>query len=106
VFTIPELARVGLLEADAKAQNLDVEVKFTDMSDWYTVERIGETHAAAKVLIENGSGRIVGAHLLEPDASEVINIFGLAMRTGLRARDLRNMVSAYPSAGSDVVHLL
>jgi glutathione reductase (NADPH) len=106
VFTIPELARVGLLETDAKAQNLDVEVKFTDMSDWYTVERIGETHAAAKVLIENGSGRIVGAHLLEPDASEVINIFGLAMRTGLRARDLRNMVSAYPSAGSDVVHLL
>jgi glutathione reductase (NADPH) len=36
----------------------------------------------------------------------VINIFGLAMRTGLRACDLKKLVSAYPSAGSDVVHLL
>jgi glutathione reductase (NADPH) len=106
VFTIPELARVGLLEAEAREQNLDIEVKFTDMSDWYTVERVGETHAAAKVLVENGSGRIVGAHLLEPEASEVINLFGLAMRSGLHAGDLKNLVSAYPSAGSDVVHLL
>jgi glutathione reductase (NADPH) len=106
VFTIPELARVGLLEVEARDQALDVEVRFTDMRDWYTVERIGETHAAAKVLIENGSGRIVGAHLLEPDASEVINIFGLAVRTGLRARDLKGLVSAYPSAGSDIGYLL
>ena len=106
VFTLPELARVGLLEAEAREQGLDVEVRFTDMSDWYTIERVGETHAAAKVLVENGSGRIVGAHLLEPEASEVINLFALAMRTGLHARDLKKLVSAYPSAGSDVVHLL
>jgi glutathione reductase (NADPH) len=106
VFTIPELARVGLQEADAREQGLDVAVRFTDMSDWYTVERVGETHAAAKVLVENGSERIVGAHLLEPEASEVINIFALAMRAGLHAGDLKKLVSAYPSAGSDVVHLL
>jgi glutathione reductase (NADPH) len=106
VFTIPELARVGLQEADAREQGLDVAVRFTDMSDWYTVEPVGETHAAAKVLVENGSERIVGAHLLEPEASEVINIFALAMRAGLHAGDLKKLVSAYPSAGSDVVHLL
>jgi glutathione reductase (NADPH) len=58
------------------------------------------------VLVENGSERIVGAHLLEPEASEVINVFALAMRTGLRVGDLKNLVSAYPSAGSDVVYLL
>jgi glutathione reductase (NADPH) len=106
VFTIPELARVGLLEADARDQGLDVEVKVTDMRDWYTIERVGETHAAAKVLVENSSGRLVGVHLLEPEASEVINLFGLAMRTGLRACDVKQLISAYPSAGSDVVHLL
>jgi glutathione reductase (NADPH) len=106
VFTIPELARVGLLEAEARQQRLDVDVKLTDMSDWYTIERVGETHAAAKVLIEKGSGRIVGAHLLTPEASELINIFGLAMRAGLGAAHLKRLVSAYPSAGSDVVHLV
>ena len=52
VFTIPELARVGLLETEARAQGLDIDVRFTDMSDWYSIERVGERHAAAKVLVE------------------------------------------------------
>lgn len=58
------------------------------LSDWG--ERVGEIHAAAKVPVESGSRRIVGAHLLGPDASELIDLFGLAMRTGLRARDLKS----------------
>ena len=76
------------------------------MSDWYSVERVGETHAAAKVLVEHGSGRIVGAHILGSDASELINIFGLAMRSGLRASDLENLISAYPSHASDIGYLV
>jgi glutathione reductase (NADPH) len=106
VFTIPELTRVGLLETEAREQGLDVTCKFNDMSDWYSVERVGETHAAAKLLVENGSGRIVGAHILAPEASELINIFGLAMRSGLRASDLENLVGAYPSHGSDIGYLV
>ena len=106
VFTIPELTRVGLLETEARERGLDVTCKFTDMGGWYSVERVGEIHAAAKVLVENGSGRIAGAHILGPEASELINIFGLAMRSGLRASDLENLVSAYPSHGSDIGYLV
>ena len=106
VFTIPELTRVGLDEAEASAQGLNVEVKVTDMSEWYSVERVGERHAAAKVLLEKGTSRILGAHLLGPEASELINFFGLAMRTGLTASDLKKLVSAYPSAASDLGYLL
>jgi glutathione reductase (NADPH) len=106
VFTIPELTRVGLLEEEARDQGLDVTCKFNDMSDWYSVERVGETHAAAKVLVENGSGRILGAHVLGPEASELINLFGLAMRANLPASALENHVSAYPSIGSDIGYLV
>jgi glutathione reductase (NADPH) len=106
VFTIPALARVGLDEAEARARGLEVEVKVTDMSDWYSVARVGETHACAKVLLETGAGRILGAHLLGPEAGELINFFGLAMRTGLTASDLQKLVSAYPSAASDLGYLL
>ena len=70
------------------------------------MERVGETHAAAKVLVENGSRRIVGAHVLGPEASELINLFGLAMRANLGASALENHVSAYPSIGSDVGYLV
>jgi glutathione reductase (NADPH) len=106
VFTIPELTRVGLDEAQAHEQRLEVEVKATDVSDWYSIERVGEHHAAAKVLLQKDTGRILGAHLLGPEASELINFFGLAMRTGLTATDLKRLVSAYPSAASDLGYLI
>src|SRR5919106_599892 len=44
--------------------------------------------------------------LEEAEASELINFFGLAMRTGLTASDLKKLVSAYPSAASDLGYLL
>lgn len=106
VYTIPPLARVGLLESEARAQGYNFTSKCTDMSGWYAVRRVGETLAAARVLVEDGSGRILGAHLFSPDSGELINLFALAMRSGLNASDLKNLISAYPSAASDISHLI
>jgi len=63
-------------------------------------------HSAFKVLIEESSGRIMGAHLLGTHAEETINLFALAIRAGLKADDLREMIYAYPTNASDIVHLL
>ncbi|MDQ3836774.1 MAG: hypothetical protein M3270_07565, partial [Thermoproteota archaeon] len=41
-----------------------------------------------KVLIEEGSNRILGAHLVGPHAEEIINIFSMAIRLGLTAKDI------------------
>ena len=106
VFTIPALTRVGLLESKAHDQRLDYTPKLTDMAGWITVRRVGETHAAAKTLIENGTGRILGAHLLGPQSSELINLFALAMRSGLPVGALKDFVSAYPTAASDIGYLV
>ena len=46
--------------------------------------------------------RILGAHLLGQHAEEVINLFGLAIRKGIRASDLKDMVYAYPTGASDL----
>lgn len=106
VFTIPELARVGLLEAEAKDQGLDVRVAFNDTGGWYSNMRVGEDCAATKVLIDKRADKIVGAHLLGPEYSEIINFFGLAMKLGLKTSELRSMVSAYPSVTSDLGSML
>lgn len=45
-------------------------------------------------------------HLLRPEASERINVFGLALRTRLGAADLGRLVSACPTGRSDIGHLL
>ena len=54
------------------------------------VQAIGETCAAFKVLIEEDTNRILGAHILGPHAEEVINIFSLAIRLGLTSKDLND----------------
>mgnify|MGYP003667928764 CR=1 FL=1 len=106
VFTVPELARVGLLEAEAKEAGHDVDVRFTDTGGWYSNYRIGETSAAAKILVDKSDGKILGAHMFGPEYGELINFFGLAIKLGLTAKQLRSMTAVYPSVGSDLGSLL
>jgi glutathione reductase (NADPH) len=105
VFTIPSLASVGLLEADAR-RDFDVDVRSGDMSAWYSSRRIGERVAAYKTIVERGTGRILGAHLLGPHAEDAINLFTLAMRTGATSDDLKKVLFAYPTGASDVQYML
>src|SRR5438270_3403144 len=106
VFTTPPLARVGLLDEAARAQRLRSTRQHEDTSSWYSSRRVGLTHTGYKVLVEEGSGHILGAHLLGPHAEEVINLFALALRTGLQASDLKQMVYAYPTSTSDVNYMV
>ena len=106
VFTIPPLARVGLLEAQAREQGVRFRVRHERTSTWYTARRVGEDCAGFKVLIEEGTERIVGAHLLGPHAEEVINLFAIAIHAGLSAAQLKAIIPSYPTAGSDVHYML
>ena len=106
VFTIPELTRVGMLEQEARAQGVDVDVRYRDTSGWYSNYRIGETTAATKILIDRSTDRIVGAHLLGPEYGELINFLGLAMKLELTTRQLKSMTAAYPTVGSDLGSIL
>ena len=102
VFTIPELTRVGLLESEATEQGIDFRTTFTDTGAWYSNMRVGEDCAAVKVLVDNQTDEILGAHLFGPEYAELVNIFGLAIKFGIKTAELKRMVSAYPSVGSDL----
>lgn len=106
VFTLPPLARVGLLEEQARTQNLDYRVQYKQVPDWYTARRVNEPCYAFKMLVENGTERILGAHIVGPEAAEVINLVAFAMRAGLTARDLKGAVLTYPTAASDLGSML
>jgi glutathione reductase (NADPH) len=106
VFTVPELARVGMLEAEAKEAGHDVDVRFTDTGGWYSNYRIGETSAAAKILVDRSDDTILGAHLFGPEYGELISFFGLAIKLGLTSKQLKSMTAVYPSVGSDLGSLL
>ncbi len=106
VFTTPSLARAGLDEAQAEAQGLSFTVHHQDTSGWYTSRRVGEPHSAFKVLVEQNTGRILGAHLLGAHAGETINMFALAIRHGLTDRDLKTSIYVHPAASSDVGYMV
>ncbi len=106
VFTVPPLAGVGLTEAQAREQQLDIRVKTRDTSGWYSNRRVAETCAMFKVLVDSKTDRVVGAHLLGPHAEEVINLFALAIRAEVPATDLKHLPYAYPTTGSDIPYMI
>lgn len=105
-FTVPPIASVGLSEEEAHRQGLRFRVNAASTPDWFTARRLAERVYGHKVLIEDATDRILGAHLVGPHADEVINIFGLAIRHGLAAVDLRATMFAYPTGASDVGYML
>ncbi|WP_375580208.1 NAD(P)/FAD-dependent oxidoreductase [Marivirga tractuosa] len=101
VFTLPTLASVGMTEKQAKEAGKEYRVKDGSASNWYNAKRINESTYAYKVISDN-EGHILGAHIIGPHAEEMINLFAMAIRGKLTVADIRNMVYAYPSMGSDI----
>lgn len=106
VFTIPPMASAGLTEEQAREKGLRYELREGDMAGYQSVRRTGETTAGFKLLLEPGGGRILGAHLLGPEAPEVMNVLALAMNRGVTAPELGAMMTAYPSFGSNISAML
>ncbi len=105
-FTTPPIARVGMLEAEAREKGLRIYVKHEKTADWYTARRVAEGASGFKVIVEQGSGRILGAHLVGPHVDEVINVFALAIQHGLTSQHLKSTIFGYPTAASDIGYML
>jgi glutathione reductase (NADPH) len=105
-FTLPPIAAVGLGEEEARSQGLRFRTHHEKASAWYTAKRTAESTYGFKTLIDEHSGRILGAHLVGPHADEVINLFALAIRNGLSADALKSTVFAYPTSASDLSSML
>jgi glutathione reductase (NADPH) len=105
VFSVPPLARVGMMEEDARAAGLNFKPVLQDSSGWYSSRRVGEECSASKLLIENGTGKILGAHLLGHEAEELINVFAVAIAAGYGWQDLERILFSYPTRGSDIRYM-
>lgn len=105
-FTIPPIASAGLGERQAREQGLKFRMQHQKASDWYTARRVAEAVYGFKVIVEEETDRVLGAHLVGPRADEVINVFGLAIRQGLTAKELKSAIFGYPTGASDIASML
>ncbi|MDQ3281055.1 MAG: FAD-dependent oxidoreductase [Acidobacteriota bacterium] len=102
LYTDPEVAHIGLTEAEARAKHGDaVKVYKVDMHD---VDRavVDRTPAGLIKIIADHKGRILGAHVLSANASTVIEEIVLARRKGMKVSDLAQRISSYPSLADGV----
>ena len=106
VYTVPALAAVGLTEVTARHNGSAIEVHTNDMHEWLSARTYAETVAWSKIIVDQATDRILGAHFVGHAGQELVNIFGLAMRFGITAGQIRENVYAYPTFSSDIRHML
>ena len=96
-FTDPELARVGLSEEDALAQNIAYEKTTFDLSglDRAIAER--NNYGMIKVLTKPGKDQILGAAICGPHAGDLLSEFVLAMKHGIGLNKILGTIHAYPT---------
>jgi len=96
-YTDPEIAHVGLYESDAHARGLKVT---TFVQEFTAVDRAvldGEPDGLLKVLVAEGTDRIVGATLVAGHASEMISELTLAIAKGIGLGALADVIHPYPT---------
>ena len=102
VFTIPQLASIGLTEEEAKAQGYDFVVEYKSVPKWFNAKHINEEVYAYKTIVDKKRNIVLGAHIIASEAGEMINLFVLAMCGKLTTENIKAMIFAYPTWGNDI----
>lgn len=97
VYTHPELASVGLTEADAKALNLEIKTGSFPFKVNSRAKCTGEEEGFVKILAHAKTDHILGMQILGAHASELIAAGAVAIENKMKALDLANMPFAHPT---------
>jgi len=97
IYTYPEVAVVGLSEQEAKEAGIDVMVGKSYFRGNARARCTGETEGFVKVVGDRKSGKLVGAHILGPHASELIAEAMLALQKKAKVEDLADAPQAHPT---------
>ena len=103
IFTDPEIALVGLSEAEAKEKGIPIEVgRFPFMGNGKALT-YGETRGFVKAIRHRDSGKMVGAAIVGPNATDLIAELTLAIQNGLTAEQVANTIHAHPTT-TEAIH--
>lgn len=104
-YTDPEIAHVGMYEADAKEKGIDVTTLTVPLSDSDRAVLDGEAEGFARVHLRKGSDKILGATIVARHAGEMINEFSLAITNGLGISAIARTIHPYPTQAEVVKRL-
>lgn len=106
VFTTPQLSSVGYTEDEAQKRFKNIKIYKGDASHWYNAKKENNPIYTYKILVNELTDCIVGAHLLSSQANEAINLFSIAIQQKMTAYQFKKQIFTYPSYSNDLKKML
>ena len=103
VFSEPELGVIGLTEAQAREQLAKVDVYKSSFRPMKATLAGRDTRCFMKLLVDGITDRVVGCHIVGPDAGELIQLVGVAVRMGATKADFDATMAVHPTAAEELV---
>jgi glutathione reductase (NADPH) len=103
VFSEPEIGVVGLTETQARERLDKVDVYKTTFRPMKATLSGRNTRSFMKLLVDGITERVVGCHIIGPDAAELIQIVGIAVKMGATKRDFDATMAVHPTAAEELV---
>jgi glutathione reductase (NADPH) len=105
VFSEPELGTVGLTEAQARQRLAVVDIYKTSFRPMKMTLPGRDTRAFFKLVVDGTSNRVVGCHIVGPDAGELIQAVGIAVKMKATKADFDAVMAVHPTAAEELVTL-
>ncbi len=103
IFTMPEVANVGLTETQARERGLGVRADTVLFRTLGKPQVLGEIAGEAKIVSDAETGRILGVHIVGPHATDLIAEGTLAVKMGVTVKDLAETIHAHPTLAEVMV---
>ena len=103
VFTTPEIGTVGLNEDTARAQYSAIDIYKTRFRPMRNVLAGRTERTMMKLVTDGATGRVLGCHVLGPDAAEIVQMAAIAMRLGATKAAFDATMALHPSAAEELV---
>lgn len=103
IFTSPEIASVGLREFQAEEKGIRIKTGHFEFRALGKAHAMGEISGFVKIIAEERTDRIVGAHIIGPHASDLIHEVAVAMKTGRTVADIAGTIHAHPTLSEGIM---
>ncbi|NLG76970.1 MAG: glutathione-disulfide reductase, partial [Xanthomonadaceae bacterium] len=103
VFSHPPLAGVGMTEAEARNRLGSVRTYTSDFRPMKNVLANRNERALYKLVVDNATDRVVGAHMIGPDAPEIMQVVAIAVKAGLTKAQFDQTIAIHPTMAEELV---
>ena len=103
VFSQPEVGTVGLTEAEARAQYSRVDIYKTSFRPMKVTLSGRDTRVLMKLVVDGTTDRVVGCHIVGPDAAELVQVIAIAVKMKATKADFDATMALHPTAAEELV---